>query len=74
MKERESATPTPTSPGDRTPWATLRKKENWVTNRYNQSNPHVKAEDVYEIYIRSTKKDYDSFGSKAGRWFNNLFS
>jgi hypothetical protein len=56
------------------PVGDLEKRENWVTNRHEQNNPHVKAEDVYEIYIRSTKKDYDSFGSKAGRWFNNLFS
>jgi len=56
------------------PVGDLEKKENWVTNRYSQSNPHVKAEDVYEIYIRSINKDYDSFGSTAGRWFNNLFS
>ena len=31
----------------------LSKKENWVTNTFRQNNPHVRAEDVFEIYSRS---------------------
>ena len=55
------------------PIGDLKKRENWKTNRFEQSNPHVRAEDVYEIYIRSIKKNYDSFGAKAGRWLKNFF-
>ena len=32
-----------------------------------------RLQEVYEIYVRSINKDYDSFFAKAGRWFKNLF-
>jgi hypothetical protein len=55
------------------PVGDLSKKENWVTRPFQQSNSEVKAEDVYEIYVRSLDKDYDSFVSRTSRWFGGLF-
>lgn len=55
------------------PVGDLSQKESWVTKPRKQSNPYVKAEEVYEIYARSLDKNYDSFVSRAGRWFDGLF-
>ena len=55
------------------PVGDLSEKESWVTNPRKQSNPHVKAEDVYEIYARSLDQNYDSLFSRAGRWFDGIF-
>ena len=35
------------------PRGDLSKKENWVTSAWKQNNPHIRAEDVFEIYSRS---------------------
>ena len=35
------------------PRGDLSKKENWVSSAHKQNNPHVRAEDVFEIYSRS---------------------
>ena len=54
------------------PVGDLSDKANWVTNARRQSNPEVKAEEVFEIYARSLDANYDSVWSRAGRWFDGL--
>ncbi|MEE2959525.1 MAG: hypothetical protein VYA34_02190 [Myxococcota bacterium] len=56
------------------PIGDLTQKENWVTNRHRQSSPNVKAEDVYEIYVRSLDRGDDSTWNHTRRWFGGLFS
>jgi len=54
------------------PVGDLSEKSNWVTNTRRQSNPEVKAEEVFEIYARSLNENYDSVWNRAGRWFDGL--